>query len=171
MRAPTPLPIARWSTGDVPPEQRFDFCASALSSSIVPLQIERRDVATFDSEMDVADLGLFSIIRQRGCPHRCYTDVRDIARAEARSFHLLVNVASSRDVGHRGRSRLAPGDAMLIAARANAAMRMLESPLFRRLTLQEIARRAGFSDASHFCRVIRARFGQTPSQVRRRGSS
>jgi AraC family transcriptional activator of tynA and feaB len=318
MRGPTPLPIARWSTSDVPPDQRFDFYASALSSAIIPLQIERRDGATFHSEMDAADLGLLSILRQRGSPHRCYTNARDIARAEARSFHLMVNVASSWDVEHRGRSRLAPGDAILtdsripanieiaaryevvhvklsetwvrqwlpspavlvgrripaqsgwgralaaflaplspdflvqsplpisvisnhvgsllalaahelsnvdhrltrsdkalhgrikdcieqrctsasltssdvaasldvsprtlhrclaasgntfgailIAARVTHAMRMLESPLFKRLTIAEVGRRAGFTDASHFCRVVRAASGYTPSQIRR----
>jgi len=57
--------------------------------------------------------------------------------------------------------------AALIAARAQLAMRMIESPLCRRLTLAEIGRRAGFVDASHFTRVIRAREGRTPSELRR----
>jgi AraC-like DNA-binding protein len=46
-------------------------------------------------------------------------------------------------------------------------MRMLESPLFRRVGIGEIARRAGFRDASHFSRVVRSRTGLTPSQIRR----
>ena len=58
--------------------------------------------------------------------------------------------------------------ALLIGARADLAIRMLESPLFRRLTLAEIGRRAGFVDPSHFARVLRARTGRTPSQMRRR---
>jgi len=45
--------------------------------------------------------------------------------------------------------------------------RMLESPLFRRVGVGDIARRAGFCDASHFCRVVRSRTGLTPSQLRR----
>jgi AraC-like DNA-binding protein len=59
----------------------------------------------------------------------------------------------------------------LMAARVDIATRMLESPLFRRLTTNEIGRRAGFSDASHFARVYRRLCGHTPAQVHgRRGS-
>jgi AraC-like DNA-binding protein len=57
--------------------------------------------------------------------------------------------------------------AMLIQARVDVAMRMLQSPLFDRVTTAEIGRRAGFSDASHFTRVVRRRTGQTPLQMRR----
>jgi AraC-like DNA-binding protein len=54
---------------------------------------------------------------------------------------------------------------LLMAARVDLATRMLESPLFRRLTTAEIGRRAGFSDASHFARVYRRHCGVTPAQV------
>jgi AraC family transcriptional regulator, positive regulator of tynA and feaB len=61
--------------------------------------------------------------------------------------------------------------ACLMAARVQLATRMLESPLFRRVTTGEIGRRAGFSDASHFTRVYRRCCGRTPSQVHgRRGA-
>jgi AraC-like DNA-binding protein len=56
---------------------------------------------------------------------------------------------------------------MLMAARVGSAMRMLESPIFNRLTAGEIGRRAGFSDPSHFVRTMRAHVGRTPSQIRR----
>jgi AraC family transcriptional activator of tynA and feaB len=55
--------------------------------------------------------------------------------------------------------------ASLMAARVALATRMLESPLFRRTTTNEIGRRAGFSDASHFARVYRRLCGRTPAQV------
>jgi len=57
--------------------------------------------------------------------------------------------------------------AMLMQARVDLAVRMLESPLFDRMTTAEIGRRAGFSDASHFSKVLRRRTGQTPLQMRR----
>lgn len=57
--------------------------------------------------------------------------------------------------------------AKLIRARVNVAARMLQSPLYDRVTTAEIGRRAGFSDASHFSRVVRRCTGQTPLQVRR----
>ena len=55
----------------------------------------------------------------------------------------------------------------LIQARVDLAVRMLQSPLFDRVTTAEIGRRAGFSDASHFVKVLRRRTGQTPFQMRR----
>lgn len=57
--------------------------------------------------------------------------------------------------------------AALISARLETAVRMLESPAFRRLTTAEIARRAGFSGASHFARVFRQRTGVSPARFRR----
>ena len=57
--------------------------------------------------------------------------------------------------------------AMLINARVELAIRMLQSPLFDRVTTAEIGRRAGFSDASHFVKALRRRTGQTPLQMRR----
>jgi AraC-like DNA-binding protein len=56
--------------------------------------------------------------------------------------------------------------AALMAARVSLAVRMLESPLHRRLTTAEIGRRAGFADPSHFSRVLRMRLGLTPTQIR-----
>jgi AraC-like DNA-binding protein len=55
----------------------------------------------------------------------------------------------------------------LIVARAQVALRMLGSPLFKRLTTAEIGRRAGFVSASHFARVMRSRTGRTPLELRR----
>ena len=54
---------------------------------------------------------------------------------------------------------------MLIQARVDLAVRMLQSPLFDRVTTAEIGRRAGFSDASHFVKVVRSRTGETPLQI------
>ncbi|HTT36776.1 MAG TPA: AraC family transcriptional regulator [Burkholderiales bacterium] len=58
-------------------------------------------------------------------------------------------------------------EAMLIQARVEVASRMLQSPLYDRVTTAEIGRRAGFSDASHFTEVVRMHIGQTPLQMRR----
>ena len=82
------------------------------------------------------------------------------------------DVASSLNVSTRTLHRVlaACGEtfgAMLIQARVDLAVRMLQSPLFDRLTTAEIGRRAGFSDASHFVKVLRSRTGQTPLRIRR----
>jgi AraC-like DNA-binding protein len=51
--------------------------------------------------------------------------------------------------------------------RIDIATRMLESKLFRGLTVADIGHRAGFSDASHFTRAFQKRMGTTPSNFRR----
>jgi len=83
-----------------------------------------------------------------------------------------ADVASSLNISKRTLHRaLAAGGetfgAMLIQARLDLAVRMLQSPLFDRVTTAEIGRRAGFSDASHFVKVLRRHTGQTPLQMRR----
>jgi AraC-like DNA-binding protein len=55
----------------------------------------------------------------------------------------------------------------LIEARARVALRMLTSPMFKRVTTTEIGRRAGFLSASHFARVMRNQTGRTPLHLRR----
>jgi AraC family transcriptional activator of tynA and feaB len=57
--------------------------------------------------------------------------------------------------------------AMLIQARVDLAVRMLQSPLFDRVTTAEIGRRSGFSDASQFVKAFRRHTGRTPLQMRR----
>ncbi|MEO8367401.1 MAG: AraC family transcriptional regulator, partial [Pseudoxanthomonas sp.] len=76
---------------------------------------------------------------------------------------------STRTVQRGLASRQQTFGASLMAARIAVATRMLESPLFRRLTTSEIGRRAGFSDPSHFARVYRRLCGRTPAQARQPG--
>jgi AraC-like DNA-binding protein len=83
-----------------------------------------------------------------------------------------ADVASSLSISRRTlhRALAACGEtfgAMLIQARVDLAVRLLQSPLFDRVTTAEIGRRAGFSDASHFVKALRRRTGQTPLHVRR----
>jgi AraC-like DNA-binding protein len=56
----------------------------------------------------------------------------------------------------------------LLHHRLAAARRMLGSRHFDALTLAEIGRRAGWPDASHFTRVCKRAWGQTPQQLRQR---
>jgi AraC family transcriptional activator of tynA and feaB len=82
----------------------------------------------------------------------------DLARElniSARTLHRVLATAGET-FGH-----------LLLRAKLDVGLRMLESPLFKRTTVAEIGRRAGFSDASHFARVVRQHTGQTPLQWRR----
>lgn len=82
-------------------------------------------------------------------------DVASTLNISLRTLHRTL--ASSRETF----------SSTLMNARIDLAMRMLQSRLHDRVALAEIGRRAGFSDASHFTRVMRSRSGLTPSQIRR----
>jgi AraC-like DNA-binding protein len=87
------------------------------------------------------------------------------------SLHA-ADVATSLGISTRTlhRSLAACGEtfgSMLIHARVDLAVRMLQSPLFDRVTTAEVGRRAGFSDASHFVKVLRRHTGHTPLLLRR----
>jgi len=95
----------------------------------------------------------------------------NISQQSACQTLTAESVASSVGVSTRTLHRsLASGretfGAVLVAARADCALRMLASPLMRRLTIAEIGRRAGFSDPSHMSRVLRQRTGQSAKQIR-----
>ena len=84
----------------------------------------------------------------------------------------VADIASSLNISKRTlhRTLAACGEtfgAMLIQARVDLAVRMLQSPLFDRVTTGEIGRRAGFSDASHFVKTLRRHTGHTPLRMRR----
>jgi AraC-like DNA-binding protein len=82
--------------------------------------------------------------------------------------HVASSLNISKRTLHRALAKCgATFGSMLIQARVDLATRMLQSPLFDRVTTAEIGRRAGFSDASHFTRVMRRCTGHTPLQMRR----
>ena len=56
----------------------------------------------------------------------------------------------------------------LIQQRADSALRMLKSADFDALPVADIARRAGFIDASHFNRVCKSYFGDSPGNIRKK---
>lgn len=86
--------------------------------------------------------------------HLTAADVAASTQVSVRTLHRTLAAANETFGGQ------------LIQARADVAMRMLNSPLFRRVFTAEIGRRAGFLSPSHFARVIRMRSGQTPRQLR-----
>lgn len=86
-------------------------------------------------------------------PSLCAADVAQSLGVSTRTLHRVL-ATNQQTFG-----------LMLMQARVNLATRMLESPLFRRLTTAEIGRRAGFSDPSHFARVFRRHSGITPAQA------
>lgn len=93
------------------------------------------------------------------------------AEQELQASDVAISIATSLRTLHRvlGANRCSFAT-LLVESRARTAERMLRSPLFSRLTTAEIGRRAGFSSASHFARVIRRRTGYSPQQWRQQSA-
>ena len=314
--------VQRWSTGDVPPSQRLDYFAAAVSEAVTPLTIEGGDAISFHGEVSFAKLGAIDVSRASGSPHRSSRGRKELARSKEHVFNLMTTLKAPWSAEHRGPVRMMPRDVLildssfplkaevreefelvnvvvteewlrrwvpdpnalaarripgnsmwglalssylaemspelaaapplplsvmadqvgsllaltvsamqsspaatsagtkslqtrirdcidqrcaepqltatdvaeavgvsvrtlhrtlasagetyggfLMEARARTALRMLRSPLFKRVTTGEIGRRAGFMSGSHFVRVIRARCGQTPKQLRSGGQA
>lgn len=121
------------------------LCANQLSGESVPPALRQRQLRDLVQEAIVQRCTEYSL----GAP--------EIAMAlgiSVRTLHRTL-AACGQTFG-----------ATLMTARVALATRMLESPLMARLTISEIGRRAGFSDASHFARVFRRHTGRTPVQIR-----
>lgn len=94
-------------------------------------------------------------IRERCCePELTAADVAVSLRMSPRRLHGVL--ASSK----------LTFASQLLEARVNAAVQMLSSSSYARLTVSEIAGRSGFLSASHFARVVRKRTGRSPIELR-----
>lgn len=99
--------------------------------------------------------------------------IEDCIRQRCSEFSLTAaDVASALNISPRTLHRhLANGGktfgSLLIVTRVAVAARMLESRLFSRLTTEQIGRRAGFTDPSHFSRAFSRTIGQSPFKYRR----
>lgn len=111
-------------------------------------------------------------IGRNGATRALHERVKECIAQRCTELHLTAaDVAASTQVSVRTLHRtLATANetfgGQLIQARSDVALRMLTSPLFRRVLTAEIGRRAGFLSPSHFARVMRMRSGQTPRQLR-----
>ncbi|WP_183081993.1 AraC family transcriptional regulator [Paraburkholderia sp. BL23I1N1] len=97
--------------------------------------------------------------------HECIMQRRTESQLTASDIAAALNV-SSRTLHRVLASSGETFGQQLLKARMEAAVRMLQSRAFDHVTTAEIGRRAGFSNASHFVRVIRLRTGRTPGQLR-----
>jgi AraC-like DNA-binding protein len=95
----------------------------------------------------------------------------DIAAGFTRQGLTVESVARRQGVSPRNLQRLLEMSGTSFTARVNElrlqrALALLGARQGRRWRIADIAMEAGFSDVSHFNRLFRARFGETPSSVR-----
>ena len=144
---------------------------------------ERAGLAAIEAEAQLEDLALALVERgeqpsdlvgqQRGgrdLERRLGGAVLDDIAQRFQDPELRVAaVAQRQGISPRYLQRLLESSGISFAARVNElrlqrALTLLREPGTRRVC--DIALDAGFSDISHFNRVFRARFGDTPSGVR-----
>jgi AraC-like DNA-binding protein len=80
------------------------------------------------------------------------------------AWHHGISVRSLYGLFHRSGSSL---EQWIIAERLKRAHEDLASPQCDGLTIEAVARRWGFAQASHFSRRFREHYGVSPSQWRR----
>jgi AraC-like DNA-binding protein len=81
-----------------------------------------------------------------------------IAEANAISLRYLHMLFQRSDMTVSG---------YIMHSRLTACMRALSDPSYNRFQISEIAYRWGFNSTSHFCRVFKEKFGQSPGDARR----
>ncbi len=108
------MPIARWTTQDVPTSMRYDYFAAALSSAIVPMRVAGRNPKAFESSMTMLELGDAAILHQVGSPHRSFRRKEDLARSGAHTFHFILNRRSDWTMNHRQSMLVRRGEGVLV---------------------------------------------------------
>jgi len=82
------------------------------------------------------------------------TDVAASAKVSVRTLHRCLQATGKTFSG------------LLLDARVKCAVRMLQSPLFSKMTVAHVGIRSGFLDSSHLSRAVRQKTGYSPVQIR-----
>jgi AraC-like DNA-binding protein len=106
--------IQRWSTEDVPPAERLDYFAAALSAAVHPLGIDKADPDHFRAELSFASFGAMGVARTDGSAHGAFRGRDELARMNGHSFNLLMTLKGPWTAEHRGTLRMLPRDVLII---------------------------------------------------------
>jgi AraC-like DNA-binding protein len=123
----------------------------------------------FDPEGDLARAGVYGGVKAA----RLKAIVEEIGRRLADPSLSAAAVGRRLGLSERYVQQLLEGAGVSFSAyvrelRLKRAHQMLRDPLTRHLRVGDIAAMAGFSDLSHFNHTFRQRFGESPTDARRR---
>jgi AraC family transcriptional activator of tynA and feaB len=105
--------LQRWSTADVPPANRLEYFANALSKAAIPVAVDSADPLTFGADISFASLGSIWVCKASGSPLRSSRGASELARSDRHSLNLIMSLKSPWTAEHRGLFNLAPGDMLV----------------------------------------------------------
>jgi AraC-like DNA-binding protein len=137
-------------------------------ASLADQQVRELLAHVFDPSGDLARAQTYGGIKAA----RLQAVIRDIGRSLGEPDLSAASVGRRLHLSERYVQQLLEGAGKSFSAyvremRLKRARRLLSDPLIAHLRIADIAAMAGFNDLSHFNRVFRSHFGQTPSDSRR----
>jgi hypothetical protein len=84
------VPIQHFSTGTVPPPERFDYWMSILRQSLWPVS-EWRDIQDFTVALEEASLGPLTAMKEAISVHQSHRTRSDVERSGDRCYLLFVD--------------------------------------------------------------------------------
>jgi AraC-like DNA-binding protein len=138
-------------------------------AALADMQLRELLAHVFDPEGDLARAGVYGGVKAA----RLKAVVEDIARRLVDPSLSAAAVGRRLGLSERYVQQLLEGAGVSFSGyvrelRLKRAHQMLRDPLTRHLRVGDIAAIAGFSDLSHFNHTFRRRFGESPTDARRR---
>jgi AraC-like DNA-binding protein len=138
-------------------------------AALADMQLRELLAHVFDPEGDLARAGVYGGVKAA----RLKAIVEEIGRRLADPSLSAATVGRRLGLSERYVQQLLEGAGFSFSGyvrelRLKRAHQMLRDPLTRHLRVGDIAAMAGFSDLSHFNHTFRRRFGESPTDARRR---
>ncbi len=110
--------IFRWSTEDVPRNQRLDCYVGTVCENLIHVTTSSPERKDFRAEVVVAPLGALRIAALGGSIHDAYRTRKDIARSREQLYHLVVGIKTQWKLSiNDSLVHLRPGDVVLSDSR------------------------------------------------------
>lgn len=141
---------------------------TASLASLADQQVRELLAHVFDPAGDLARAQMYGGIKAA----RLQAVIRDIGRRLGDPYLSAASVGRRLHLSERYVQQLLEGAGKSFSSyvrelRLKRARQLLGDPLIAHLRIADVAAMAGFNDLSHFNRMFRAYFGETPSDSRR----
>lgn len=111
-------PLRRWSTEAAAPAQRLDYWVGAVCEGFLAMDVHSPAPGAFDAALTSAPLGELQLNRAEGSAQDVYRTPRELARGGPNYFYLLCKTDEAWTAAQEERrTRLAPGDCLLVDSR------------------------------------------------------